>query len=235
MLRIVSVSGAAILASTAAFAADDFYYTPGPSAAPEASYGYDWSGTYVGFHGGLDWSDVESDFALAPGGGGTTAFELDGGEVGAHLGHNWQNGALIYGVGIEGTWFDLDGSGGISGGGIHSAETSLLLNGTGRVGYAINHYQPYLVGGLSILDYEYTLSDPASGLSETKGDTTLGAALGGGLEIKVSRDVSLFGEFRHYWFDGESNTYAGPGAVTTQSIDPDLDFDTVRGGINWRF
>lgn len=235
MLRTISILAVIGLTSTAARAADDLYYTPGPTFAPEASYIYDWSGTRVGFHGGFAWGEAESDFALTTGGGGTFSFDQDGGEVGVHVGHNWQIGTIVLGLGAEATWLDIEGSSGVAGGALHSLDTNFLFNATARAGVAIDHYQPYLLGGLSVLDYDYTLSDPASPASENHDDSAFGGTLGAGVEIAVSNEVSLFGEYRHYWFDGDSNTFAGPGGVTTQSVDPEIDIDTVSGGINWRF
>jgi outer membrane immunogenic protein len=235
MLRKISVFAATMFASTAALAADDLYYTPGPNLAPDATYVYDWSGTRVGFHGGLTWGETDSDFALTTGATGTVPFDQDGGEVGIHVGHNWQNDTVVLGIGAEATWLDIDGSSGIAGGAVHSLDTSFLLDATARAGIAIDQFQPYLVGGLSLLDYDYTLTHPASGASETHDDTAFGGTLGAGLEVAASNEVSLFGEYRHYWFDGDSNAFVGPGGVTAQSVDPDIDIDTVRGGINWRF
>jgi outer membrane immunogenic protein len=234
MLRTITVSAAAALVSTVAMAADQLYYTPEPTPAPEAAYFYDWSGTHVGFHGGGAWGDGGSDFTIG-GVGGSTSFDIDGGQVGVQAGHNWQHGNIVLGVGTDISWFEVDGAGGAATGATHSLDTGLLVNLTGRAGIAFDHVQPYLVGGLSVLDYDYSLSNLAGTATETHGDTDLGATLGGGLEVAVTNDVSLFGEYRHYWFEGESLAFAGPGGVAAQTVNPDLDIDTVTGGINWRF
>ncbi|NND49402.1 MAG: outer membrane beta-barrel protein, partial [Rhizobiales bacterium] len=87
----------------------------------------------------------------------------------------------------------------------------------------------------SVLDYDYSLTNPAATVTETHGSTDIGATLGAGVEVAVTNDISLFGEYRHYWFDDDAAAFAGPAPVPAQSVNPDLDMDTVSGGINWHF
>ena len=226
MLRIFMTAAAGALVSSAALGADDLYYTPGPTLAPEASYMPDWSGWYAGFNGGGAWGETDTNTSVS----GPASFDFDGGQVGVQLGKNWQNGMIVLGVGTDINYFSSDGSGGVPS---QTVDTDFLMSVTGRAGLAYGNIQPYVLGGLSVLDYDYSIT--SAGGVETHGDTDLGATLGAGVEVAVSSDVSLFGEYRHYWFDGEALSFAGPAPAPAQLVSPELNVNTVSGGINWRF
>ena len=155
--------------------------------------------------------------------------------LGFQVGANWQDQLVVWGIQADGSWTDFDGNDGGAFGAIDSVETNYLLAATGNVGIAIEHYKPYVLGGLAVMDYDYDLSNLAGTAVESHGSTEVGGVLGAGLEVAVAPNVSIFGEYRHYWFDGDGHAFAGPGAVPAQTITPEFGIDTVNAGINWRF
>ena len=62
---------------------------------------HDWSGLYIGAHGGYGEANVSGKFTGDPGdvflldGGGTFDLDLDGFVGGVHAGHNWQTGNFV--------------------------------------------------------------------------------------------------------------------------------------------
>ena len=83
----------------------------GPAVA--AAPAWNWSGGYLGLHGGYAWGDTDFDThpgtgAFAPAG---SAFgqDIDGGVLGFHTGFNWQIGNIVFG--LEGTtaWTGVEG------------------------------------------------------------------------------------------------------------------------------
>lgn len=81
------------------------------SAAAAAGDNFNWSGFYVGIHGGYAWGDGDhsliSDglgFLDAPFG----PVELTGSYLGVHGGWNHQMGELVYGVELSGSWSEIE-------------------------------------------------------------------------------------------------------------------------------
>jgi outer membrane immunogenic protein len=143
MLRLASASLFAIL-STAAFAADLPMMSPPPapmlSTTPIA---YNWSGFYIGAHGGWGWGDGDFD---------------DGFVVGGQLGVNWQFNNFVLGAEGDGSFVDWGNT---------DAVGTVRLRG----GLALDRFLPYITGGAAFGDdigwvagggVEYALTDNVS-------------------------------------------------------------------------
>lgn len=143
MLRLASASVLAIL-SSAALAADLPIMSPPPapmlSTTPIA---YNWSGFYIGAHGG--WGFADGDFE-------------DGFIVGGHLGVNWQFNNFVLGAEGDGSFVDW---------GDTEAVGTVRLRG----GLALDRFLPYVTGGAAFGDdigwvagggVEYALTDNVS-------------------------------------------------------------------------
>jgi outer membrane immunogenic protein len=124
MLRLASASVLAIL-SSAALAAD--LPTMSPPPAPMMSttpIAYNWSGFYIGAHGG--WGFADGDFE-------------DGFVVGGQLGVNWQFNNFVLGAEGDGSFVDW---------GDTSAVGTVRLRG----GLALDRFLPYVTGGAAFGD-----------------------------------------------------------------------------------
>ena len=127
MLRLLVSTSAAALLSGAALAADLPIMSPPPapmlSTTPIA---YNWSGFYIGAHGG--W------------GFGEDAFD-DGFVVGGQIGINWQFNNFVAGIEGDGSFTDFSN--------VDSVETI-----RGRVGLAFDRFLVYGTGGAAFEDFD---------------------------------------------------------------------------------
>lgn len=128
MLRLAVSASAFALLSSLAVAADLPIMAP-PPPAPMLSttpIAYNWSGFYIGLHGGWGWGDGAFD---------------DGAVAGGHLGVNWQWNNFVLGVEGDGSWVDF--------GPIDSVETIRA-----RGGFAFDRFLVYGTGGAAFQDFD---------------------------------------------------------------------------------
>jgi len=128
MLRFAVSASALALLSSIAVAADLPTMVP-PPPAPMLSttpLAYNWSGFYIGGHGGWAFGDGAFD---------------DGFVVGGQIGVNWQFNNFVVGVEGDGSWADI--------GGADSLETI-----RGRAGLAFDRFLAYGTGGGAFQDFD---------------------------------------------------------------------------------
>jgi opacity protein-like surface antigen len=115
---------------------------------------------------------------------------------GAQIGYNWQFSQFVVGVEGDISATDLDG-------------INWLATVRGRLGYAWDRVMPYATAGLAIAEIDTPFLSSSS-------ETETGWTAGGGIEVAVSDNVSVRGEYLHFDLS-------------------DIDGDIVRAGINFRF
>jgi outer membrane immunogenic protein len=215
-----------------------------------------WSGFYLGATGG-------GGFGTTRDVGNPDAAEQDltGALLGVTAGYNAQVGGLVFGIeadlsggGIGKDW---------AGNELNPADTyygSDTITGLatirGRIGYDMGGFMPYVTGGLAVANMDHTLGCDAGLVRETKGcgvtdftkfddpgkpfetansAVSAGFVAGAGLEVAVSENISLKGEY----------LYGDLGTTTVALEDPfypkatnrefDTTFSVVRLGLNFRF
>lgn len=227
---------------------------------------YDWSGPYVGVSAGYGFGHQDTFLGAdwqTPG-----VFERDNGTPdhldpkgfigGAYAGYNFNVDPFVMG-------FEIDGSlSNMSGAGKDTAEFPLNpninglqsdLNGLGtarvRLGIANGQFLMYATGGLAIgaTQDTYTYDNPPNGWHDRwgKNSTSVGYALGAGLEYAMSETVSIRAEYMHVNLGNTSfnpSDIAG-GAVygtrddgVTDAIVKasfDHNYDIVRMGLTLKF
>ena len=111
---------------------------------------YDWSGAYLGVLAGTGWGSTHPTFGIE-----TATVNLNGVTGGVDAGYDWQSGAIVYGVMLDGSWAGLHGSEVgpnrpciIAGLGC-TANVNWLATGRARIGLASGRVLPYLTGGLA--------------------------------------------------------------------------------------
>jgi outer membrane immunogenic protein len=197
----------AVLAlATPAFAADMAARGPVYKAAPAVAPLFNWTGFYIGGHGGYGWGDAS---------GLDTNGWFGGGQIGVNyqFAPNW-----VWGV-------EADISGGkIDGGNAATAAFKTDVFGTARLrlGYTVDRVMFYGTGGLAWADSKATLV----GVSDTQ--SNFGWAAGGGIEYAFAPNWSAKIEYIHA--DYGSDNYA---LAPTTSIN--LKTDTVKFGVNYLF
>ncbi|WEK49178.1 MAG: porin family protein [Candidatus Kaistia colombiensis] len=235
-----------VLSASTALAAD-LTYEPAPIAAPAEAF--NWTGFYIGVHGGYGWGHTQDTHN--PNAFGQT---LTGGFGGAQIGYNYQFANNV----VLGAEADVAYSGiGKDWGGAtqydpYYGEDKIDWFGTvrARVGYSVDRFMPYLTGGLAWANVDHKLGcDPSRspltprgcsrvGSFETsKSDTAWGWTVGAGVEYAVTNNVTVKAEYLY--------TDLGKNDVTLVDVnfptDPvnnrefDTSFNSVKLGLNYKF
>jgi len=221
-LLAAGVSALALLSVAPALAAD----LPARMATKAPAYVqvYNWTGFYVGIHGGYGWGDLDAGVL------GST--DQSGFFGGAQIGYNWQapGSNWVFGLELDSAFADIEEITSVTIGAVTgTASSSVAYIGSfrGRVGYAWDRTLLYVTGGLGWANNEITTSVTFPGFAATvsESNTHFGYVLGAGIEYAVSGPWSVKGEYLYYGLGNES--YSG--------IDADLNIHTVKLGLNYRF
>jgi len=222
MSRLVLLTASALaLLTTAAQAADLSVLEPAPIVAPLPAS--DWSGFYLGLHGGYGWADLNDDDDEGIDIGDDA--DLSGPVFGGQVGVNWQYNWAVFGIEADGTWsgindeedFDVD---------TDDDEEEFgygwLASLRGRLGVGFDRILLYGTGGLGFGEFE-----DGDITSDDEDDVDFGWVAGGGAEFLLTQNVSVGAEYLHYEFeDTIDDDLAG-------NIDTSV--DVVRGRVNVKF
>jgi outer membrane immunogenic protein len=206
-----------------------------PNANP---YVFDWTGLYVGAHGG--WAQAPIDFPGAPAyPAGPPRQTLNGALVGGQAGFNWQIQKLVLGIEADFSW--ADGMSGTVHDGTYMTENqSIDWTGTarGRAGWAFGQFLPYMTAGLAWDNASANVACPAGvqfGWCHTTGafsfsdrQTHTGFVWGGGMEYAFDPRWSVKVEALHA--DMGTKTYNLGGSPW----DIKHEFTSVSGGVNFK-
>ncbi len=162
-----------------------------------------WSGIYIGGHIGGAFTSIDAE--------GEEEINPDGFAGGVHVGYNFQNGKMVYG--LEGDFSWTAGKETYFGDVI---QHNYLASIRGRFGYALDNTLLYATGGIAWTEFEVKGENPDFDFT--------GYVLGAGVEHKVSNNLSLKGEVLHYRFDDEFDGY-----------DIELNSTVLRAGLSWNF
>jgi opacity protein-like surface antigen len=208
----------------------------------------DWSGFYIGVHGGYGWGhssidtpdfpylDQKKNASLQ-----LASFNASpkGAVFGGHAGYNWQYGSVVTGLeldfsgadiktaGVVGTFWDYCRAayGDIS----RSVKFDELATARARLGYVVlPNLLAYGTAGAAWGHSEMTGSVQYFG-SGTAGTNNFGWVAGGGLEHKLWEHVLVRVEYLHY--DFARTTYVTPIFTTTAATS----LDVVRAGLSYKF
>ncbi len=196
-------------------------YTP---VAPPAFY--NWSGFYLGVNGGYGFGT--SDWT-----GGVTSsgsFTADGFLAGGTLGANYQIGAFVVGLEVDGDYSTVAGNLPTSfcPNGSCSTKTEWLGTARGRVGYAFDRILLYVTGGGAYGNIEAI----ANGVSNN--NTEFGWTAGAGIEAALAYNLTVKVEYLYVDLgNGSCTTACGSPPSATQSVS--LTESLVRAGLNYKF
>lgn len=252
-------------------------WAPAADAQPGAASGvHDWTGFYVGANVGGAVKRQSSSLSIEndnpnnyffppaiPGVETSGSFDLnDGGFAGGvQAGYNRQSGRFVWGVELGFNWFDLSGR---HGGTFRyttdnlpyqlrvSESTDWLLTARPRAGWAIDRWLFYLTAGIaaSHWHFEQRFSEPPFTPNEERvsvSRTTVGWAVGTGVEFALRRNWSVKSEYLYSRFGGTDvvgrlggagGNSPTPGLVDgakfTNSLSP-LELHIFRIGVNYHF
>jgi outer membrane immunogenic protein len=225
VINIVAVSALALFAALPAAAAD-LISQPPPVVVASAT---DWSGVYIGGHVGYGFTGVNGhedgyDYYADSYYLGDVGYDLSGFLAGGQIGARQQSGNFVLGVQGDISWsgqkgiyhydykyeddyYDISGT--------DSYDTFAIdWQGslTGRAGVVVDQALIYGLGGVTIAGgtLKYVDCDDMCGGSYKS--TLFGVTLGVGAELKVTDNVSVFGEYAYTQFaDFDLNGGAGTG------------------------
>lgn len=212
MIKLPHLLALAALTSTPVFADDNFLvddFAPRPVASSI------WNGFYAGVVGGAGKGAANS----AP-----ANIDITGGTIGLRVGYDMQAENIVFGAMITADKSYLGGLATCSSPtSTCSGEFQYLARAEARVGYAFDGALVYAKGGAA---YGYARTDTTtSGLDHYI--NALGWTIGGGMEVSVADNISVFAEYAYFGFP----TYNAP--APTGAVDAHLHL--VQGGINYHF
>lgn len=188
---------------------------------------YNFSGFYVGGHGGWGTGDASASSA-----GFSRSPSIDGWFGGGQIGYNWQGAGSPWVFGIEAD---------AAGGGINGSQnflgttvsTSLNAFGTvrGRLGYAFDSVMVYGTGGWAWGKNKVTVNFGRPGFEFNDTASLSGWVVGGGVEWMVFDSWTAKVEYQYL-------SYSGSDVLTNWvvgGLQTDLDAHTIRFGLNYRF
>jgi outer membrane immunogenic protein len=214
MIKMVSslLAGASVLALAPAASAADMPVQPAPYAAvapaPEAPMAYDWTGFYIGAHGGYGFGKTDDGLES----------DTEGALAGGQVGYNMQLGSWVVGVEGDASWTDLNNEDDAAAVGFDS-QLNYLATVRGRVGYSFDRVLIYGTGGVAFGEVEYENAVASAA------DTQVGWTAGGGVEVGLTQNISAKAEYG----------YVDLGEQDVGGTDVNFDAHTVKAGVNFRF
>jgi high affinity Mn2+ porin len=246
--RLLVGAGAAIaIAFAGSAAADGILVTKDP---PSSDPAYDWSGFYVGGHFGDAWGT--SNFTAAPGIPGsinlfqtTNTFDEAGSFfAGLQAGYNYMlPNRFLIGAEVDATFPAFRSLAGISIGGISnftsptlgpvSYSETVLASGTARarIGYAPGNWLFYATGGFAWTYNQQSLTQLATGATETPFLWRLGWAVGAGVETPIAPHWTA--RLEYLFTDYGNSSYSFSGGL--QPISSNFQVQELRAGLDYRF
>lgn len=229
-LRFTLTAFAALFCGTAGAADLRGVALPPAPALPDL---YSWTGVYAGLQGGYAWGSNRVRIGAPAGPFAPMSFRVDDDSAfgGAHLGFNYQFGAVV--LGIEG---DIEAVGersrfddvGIAG----RISRDWQGSARARIGYAFDRLMVYATGGASFTEYERRVFDPA-GFGERLTSARTGWNIGAGVNFAFTDNLILGAEYRYTDFG--RNRFATSGAFPGLTGDQELSTHSARASIAYKF
>ncbi len=197
-------------------------YMPVKAAAPRSN----WSGTYIGLHGGYGWGDMDSVRTGAIG-AGSSSLKPDGGYGGFQGGYNWLFTPVnLIGIEIDSSFGSLKDSGPMSGGaGTITNKIDNLGTARLRLGYLMTpDTLIYATGGAAYAREKST----SPGGEITKADH-LGWTAGAGVEYMFAPQWSLKAEYLY----ADLGSFKHNDQLNSFVTKTDFTLNTVRIGVNY--
>lgn len=246
---LATVSSLAIVGAVSSAAAADLPARVPVKAAPVvAAPAFDWTGFYIGVHGGGAWLDHKQ--STRPGNGICPPSQRDctlkvaGGMFGGLIGYNLQSGRFVYGIEADASWLGTRRSADFPDIGVAAqspvmtmtAKVDWLATVRGRVGITMSPTLLYFTGGVAFAGVKsgWTDNDPAPAndaifLDETR----VGWVAGGGIEHAFARNWTVRVEGLYHDLGTTTRTASLPAGTYTTTFRHRI--ATVRGAVALRW
>lgn len=250
---LATVSSLAILGAIGSASAADLPTRVPVKAAPVvAPAPFNWTGFYIGIHGGGAWLDHKQTIAVVGGGGlgicgiapGPADCTVDkfGGAFGGLAGYNFQSGRVVYGIEVDGSWLSLKGSKAfapvplvVDPLTIH-AKVNWLATVRGRLGITMSPTLLYVTGGAAFGGVKSGWFDAAAAPFQNAASidkTAVGWVAGGGIEHAFANNWLVRVEGLYHDLGKDSVTVVTTG--TTYNTTFRHRVATVRGAVALRW
>jgi opacity protein-like surface antigen len=192
-----------------------------------------WTGFYAGVHGGWGWGKTEFRDALNNPAFNPFFASYNGPIAGGQLGYNWQQGNLVLGAEVDGSWSFTRGN--TSSSAVITSSTTdgvgytWLATATGRIGYASGQWLAYAKGGAAWTHMELSTKYMVDVTNYDR--SLLGAVAGVGLEVAFLRNVSAKVEYNAIFLPTEHLQWVSLNSTSELSHFVQV----VKAGINVRF
>ncbi|WP_102957929.1 outer membrane protein [Mangrovicella endophytica] len=215
-IRMSLLASAFLVFAAPAFAADVVMEEPPVPQAVVASPVYVWSGPYAGAFVGYNVSNFDQT--------GGADYDGEGIVGGVYGGYNFQSGQFVYGIEGDVGYSGLDAGGAnFDVGAPVEADSNAFGSLRGRVGVALDPFMVFATGGVAVDSKQLS----ASGEKDTQ--TNVGYTVGGGIEAKVTDNITSRLEYRYSDFGSE--TYD----LGETSVSTGYDEHSIRAGVALKF
>jgi outer membrane immunogenic protein len=238
-MRKFLLSGAALIATIGVANAADLPAKYPVKAPPAAAPSWDWSGFYLGAYWGnsLSQSNASTPHPIAIGPVSGTVDINDGGWTGGGTaGANWQF-APNWLVGVEGDFGKLGGTRLFQEFNdtttLVGSKASWYATARGRFGYVTGPGLIYVTAGGGWVHVTDTFGLTTAPTQTST--TTSGAALGGGIEVKLSRNWTAKTEYIYIAGGGDHTFASNPFGVAGNATTFSHNFQVIKSGLNYRF
>ncbi|MEZ0214369.1 MAG: outer membrane protein, partial [Xanthobacteraceae bacterium] len=233
------LAGVALLALTVGPVAAADLSKPYPVKAPIIAVPtFSWTGFYLGANIGYAFADADAEYE-----GYTDSFSTEGFIGGVQIGYNYQfDNKVVLGVEADIEFGNPDDN--------LSFEVPLVLNSwdsasyeidyfasvRARLGYAFDHWLPYVTGGVAFgkgkgIGYDLGGNNPT--VDGKDSPVHVGWVIGAGLEYAITDNWTVRGEYLYYDLGSEDYSDTILGVPVTGTVD--LKIQTVRLGVNYKF
>ena len=214
--------GFAALVVSPVMAADMGVKAPVLKAPPAP---FSWTGCYAGFHFGSLFAEKNWT------GAALSSQEATDLALGAQLGCNYQVSTWVFGVQGDYSWTNAEGTAvDMLSGLTDRSRVKSLASVTGRLGYALDRWLPYVKAGGAWTHDNYDIFDPAGPFSSAASETRGGWTVGSGVEYAIANNVSIFVEYDWYDFGTRTSSFPAVGPVDIKERE-----SVVKVGLNWNF
>ncbi len=229
-----------------AMAADLPARMPVKTQPPVVVAAYDWSGFYIGAHGGygsgrVRWADVEAldtspDDDTTDGEG--PQHRVSGAVAGGHIGFQRQWNNIVLGVEFSGAWSGMKANS-LSTEGVmdDQLETKIgsILQLVARLGIAQGMWHGYVKGGWAGAHVKINLVDANDAINTTSKQWHHGFVVGTGLEYALAPNWIAGVDYSFIGLQDKNHTLAmAPGDSVTYNVDP-RHIHVIVGRLSYKF
>jgi len=197
------------------------YFSPAPI--------FNWSGLYIGAHGGYGWTRWTGTGVL-----GTDSVNGTGWLGGGQVGYNFQTGRFVLGVEGEYSFANVKYDTALFAGNL-TLKNDYYATVAGRLGYAFDSILVYGKAGVAWARDKWDGNDGAGG-TVTGNFNRQGWVIGAGVEYAFWGNLSAKVEYNYLWFKSISElptTTGGLGVLGAADVKQQTHL--VKLGLNYRF